>query len=216
MVSASWTLPIELHMYLFLPFLFFFVRSTRKIWPLFVLQCFMMVVAKGVTGVAPLFLLVAPCFFPGVVSYFLSQRWRPSLPGWSFIPAFMALVGAMCWLGTFPGSWILTTVLGLMLPCFYQIPFRWFNRATHLIARYSYGIYLGHAFAIVVAVHLLENHSLPLRIFAFFAVIIVLPVTLYHTIEEPMIRLGSRLARRIETGPEPAVNERTLSLEPAP
>jgi peptidoglycan/LPS O-acetylase OafA/YrhL len=85
-----------------------------------------------------------------------------------------------------------------------------------VIARYSYGIYLSHFFAILVAVHELRNYSMPVRIGGFLAVFLVVPFVEYHLLEEPMIRLGAKLARKIESGPAPRIDERLLSLEPAP
>jgi peptidoglycan/LPS O-acetylase OafA/YrhL len=48
------------------------------------------------------------------------------------------------------------------------------------------------------------------------ATIIALSILLYHMVEEPMIRLGSRLAKRIESVRTPSLTEEALNMEPAP
>jgi peptidoglycan/LPS O-acetylase OafA/YrhL len=113
-------------------------------------------------------------------------------------------------------GWMLCLVLGVSLPWFKQIEWAWLNRLTHVVAKYSYGIYLTHIIAIVTAVHVLAAQAMAVRVAVFFAILVGAPVVLYHAIEEPMIRLGSKLARRIERGPEPPVDELTLSTEVAP
>ena len=90
------------------------------------------------------------------------------------------------------------------------------TRAAHLIARYSYGIYLCHIPAIAVAGYYLRPYPIPVRIAGFVVTVVIGPLILYHLVEKPMIRVGSRLASRIESGKEPPMNEQNLSLEPAP
>jgi peptidoglycan/LPS O-acetylase OafA/YrhL len=62
------------------------------------------------------------------------------------------------------------------------------------IAKYSYGVYLTHPFALVIGWYLLRGFSLPMRVLGEMVPLIVLPVLAYHGLEHPMIRLGSRLA----------------------
>jgi len=61
------------------------------------------------------------------------------------------------------------------------------------IATYSYGIYLSHSFVIWFA--LTRFHSWRL----FGLMIVILPVALYHGIEHPGIKLGTKLAKRLST-----------------
>jgi peptidoglycan/LPS O-acetylase OafA/YrhL len=89
-------------------------------------------------------------------------------------------------------------LLGLGLPLFHQIRAPWLIAATHTIAKYSYGIYLMHPFALVIGLYLLRGHSLGLRLLAEAVPLVVLPVLAYHLIEHPMIRAGTRLAARME------------------
>lgn len=216
-VPAGWTLPIEIQMYLFLPFLFFFVRSTRTLWPLLVIDAFIAFYDfHNFPVVYSALPMCIPYFLPGIMAYVLSRRVRPNLPSWS-LPVLLFAAIAVDWaVGSFRHSWFFCAALGLSLPFFRQIASPLFNRICHLVARYSYGIYLSHSFALLLAIHTLRNHSMLLRVAAFFAVFALVPIAAYHLLEEPMIRLGSRLARRIESGPSPRVDERLLDLEPAP
>jgi peptidoglycan/LPS O-acetylase OafA/YrhL len=86
--------------------------------------------------------------------------------------------------------------LGLLAPRFAQISTRWLVKASQTVAKYSYGIYLTHFFAIWLAMQ--EMSHLP-KIYRFFVLVVLsagLPVVFYNGIEEPMIRLGKRVADR--------------------
>jgi peptidoglycan/LPS O-acetylase OafA/YrhL len=89
-----------------------------------------------------------------------------------------------------------------------------FTRTAHQIAKYSYGIYLSHIPALGVAVVFMRNEILWLRIVTRVVGIVVLPIFLYHVIEEPMIALGTRVATRLS---HPHVRATTLaSTAPVP
>jgi peptidoglycan/LPS O-acetylase OafA/YrhL len=216
-VPAGWTLPLEVQMYIFLPVLFFLVRSRNQLWVLMVIDVFIMAYDRAnlpafYSGLP----MCVPYFLPGVMAFVLWKRAKKMLPGWLLPIALLALVAVDWKFGSFRNSWGFCAILGLSLPFFQEMSFRPFNRACHVIARYSYGIYLSHFFAILVAVHELRNYSMPVRIGGFLAVFLVVPFVEYHLLEEPMIRLGAKLARKIESGPAPRIDERLLSLEPAP
>ena len=217
-VGASWSLPIEVQMYLFLPFLFLFARATRLLWPLVLIDVFIAVhdrqTLSPFTSVLP---MCAPYFIPGVMAYVLLQRSRLRvLPGWSFVVFFAALTWAGSTYGSFRKSWLFCLLLGLGIPFFKDLTWTPVRVAAHTIAKYSYGVYLGHIAAIGVSVYVLRDHSLALRVAAFFGLFCGLPVVFYHAVEEPMIRVGARLAKRMERGEAPRVTERSLELEPAP
>ena len=218
-VGASWSLPIEVQMYLVLPILFAFARtSSARVWPLLVVDAFIMLFDKtqyaALNAQLP---FCIPYFLPGIMAYILYKRPRATrLPGWSF-PVWLALLIAVAHTyGTFRASWLLCLALGLSLPFFHDITSVPVRRVAGTLARYSYGIYLTHFIGIAIAVHLLRGHSVLLRGAVFLLVVGGLSYALYHLVEEPMIRAGARLARRIEPGPSPKINEAALDLEPAP
>ena len=67
-------------------------------------------------------------------------------------------------------------------------------------ARYSYGVYLIHPFAIVIAIYLLRGQSVPVRVLGEVVPLLVLPVVAYHVLEHPMIRLGRGWRRKSRRG----------------
>jgi peptidoglycan/LPS O-acetylase OafA/YrhL len=103
-------------------------------------------------------------------------------------------------------SWFVCLLLGLAVPYFAQISTRWLTESSHLVAKYSYSIYLVHFFCIWVAFDLL-HYVLPraVRLALFATLVIVLPALFYRFLEEPMIRVGKKLADRI---PAFALSER--------
>jgi len=216
-VGASWTLPLEVQMYLLLPYLFFFVRSTRKLWPLFVLVLFVMLwdMAKYPPQSSELPVCI-PYFMGGVIAYQLTKMVRPSVPSWVF-PLFIAVELAITRTSTsFRAPWLTCLALGLTLPFFKQMTWRPLTLASHVIAKYSYGIYLTHFIGIVVGFYLLRGHHVVLQLAAEVGTTAILSVSLFHLVEAPMIRLGAKIAERVERGRHLKVDERALNLEPAP
>jgi peptidoglycan/LPS O-acetylase OafA/YrhL len=197
-VNVLWSLPFELQMYAFLPFLFMWIRGRRMFWQLLGLWA-----ACAIAGAAqphvPLLgrlsiLLFIPNFLPGIIAFS-----RPHVPRISYRlwPVFiLALVTAFT---VYPGTamgWALCLCLGLLMPSFAEIPTPWLRRVSNRIATYSYGIYLSHQFCIWFAFGVLASYSLWFRIPVLIASLIGLPMLLYHTIEKPMIQVGARLATK--------------------
>ncbi len=219
LVGASWTLPIEVQMYLFLPFLFFFARANRRVWPLIVIDLFVMFFDRlSYPAVYSGLPMCVAYFLPGVMAYTLSKKAGIArLPAWSFPVFLLGIVALDCYKGTYRMSWIFCLVLGLAIPTFKDMTAKPIQLASHYIAKYSYGIYLTHISALAIAIHVLRHHSREVRFAVFIGLFCVLPVAFYHAVEEPMIRLGARLASRIKTArPVPRITENELELEMAP
>lgn len=199
LISVLWTLPLEVQMYVFLPFLFFFAQREKVIWPLLLVWALVCAVChllfSDVNSTLP---MVIPLFLPGVMAYVGFSRWRPRLPAWVFP---LLLAGLIALFMVHPNSrraWAFCLALGLALPLFQQFRAPWITRPSHELAKYSYGIYLAHPFAIVLGPYLLARHSLWLQLAVEFTTIVILAVCAYHVIEYPFIRLGSRLAAKAE------------------
>jgi peptidoglycan/LPS O-acetylase OafA/YrhL len=137
-------------------------------------------------------------FLPGIMAYVAYGRWKPQLPGW-MLPVFLLGMWAI-FLPHFGYHiiWLFCLLVGLGLPLFREIKSEAVLAPARQIAKYSYGIYLTHMFAIVIGFYLLGGHSLLVRLLGELISLIALPLLAYHLLEHPMIRLGSRLAARAE------------------
>lgn len=216
MVGAGWTLPIEVDMYLFLPVLFFYVRSVRYLWPVLLLNLFIVAFHRRTFGQVSFLPMCVPCFLPGIPAYIRWNRTKRVLPAWTFALLLAMLIAGNQRFGTWQRNWISCLVLGLCLPYFKDLTFKPVKKAVHVVAKYSYGIYLTHITAWMVFVHTLKTSPMPLRVAALLLLLIVPHVVLYHAVEEPMIRPGARLARHPKDRKVPPITEAALSLEPAP
>lgn len=211
--NVLWSLPFELQMYAFLPFLFLWLhrgtmsgtRGQRIAWPLFALWIASFGMALAQPHIPHLgrlsILLFLPNFLPGVIAYALPHRPRIASTLW---PVFiLVLVAAFAARPVLSNGWFLCLVLGSMIPQFREIQSPWLRWLANRIATYSYGIYLSHQFAIWIALGVLAAQSLAIKIAVLITMLVALPIFLYHAIEKPMIGVGVRLARRF-TAPSTA------------
>jgi peptidoglycan/LPS O-acetylase OafA/YrhL len=200
-VNVLWSLPFEVQMYLFLPFLFTWARRKRILWPLLGLWMVAVLAAWVQPHVHSLdrvsLLRFVPCFLPGVVAFVMPRIPRLSSYLW---PIFiLGLVAVFAINPVLPLGWALCLVLGLMLPFFRQIQSKAIRTVSNRIATYSYGIYVSHQFSIWLALGVLAARPVWLRVGLLSVLLVLLPVVLYHGIEKPMIRVGIRLAARGRT-----------------
>ena len=103
------------------------------------------------------------------MAYLLYKRVTPKLPAWTFVLWIALLVTIGHWHGNYREEWIFCLMLALTLPFFRELSWKPLLRSCHLIARYSYGIYLCHGIAIAVGVYELRGQNFAVRIFAYFA-----------------------------------------------
>ncbi|MGI4827105.1 MAG: acyltransferase family protein [Janthinobacterium lividum] len=198
-VSVLWSLPYEVDMYVCLPLLFFFLQRNLSLPPLLVFWGLEIAVCRPLfPGATHNFLLAVPYFLPGVMAYVLFSRHRARLPAWLFLPGLLLLWAVfMVHPGWREGD-VLCLAAGLGLPLFRQIRTGWLKRVSHEIAKYSYGMYLAHPFAIVLGVYLLPHRSLVLQLLVTLGSVAVLSVSSYYLLERPLMRVGSRVAQRAE------------------
>lgn len=198
-VNVLWSLPFEVQMYLFLPFLFSWVQRKRVFWSLLALWAVSLLAAWAQADVAVLsrasLLRFVPCFLPGVIAFS-----RPRIPRLrSFLwPVFiLGLVGAFALDPVLPMGWVLSLILGLLIPFFHEIQSKTIRFISNRIATYSYGIYISHQFCIWFALGMLAARPLWLRVGVLSTSLVLVPIVLYHGMERPMILLGARLATRL-------------------
>jgi peptidoglycan/LPS O-acetylase OafA/YrhL len=189
-VGPLWSLPIEVQMYLVLPFLFLW--KSRSLWGLLALW-----VLSGLLGHFPLsihalgwfsLLLYIPNFLPGVIAFTLPED--RIVPSYLWPPFILLLAAIFLWMPSRRIGAELCLLLGFAIPRFKEITFRPLKVVGKQIATYSYGIYLGHSFFIWFALTRHSNWTL------FWLMWIVIPAVLYHALEHPAIKLGRKLAMR--------------------
>jgi len=203
-IGPLWTLPIEVQMYLFLPLFWYLARRVGwkwfafGVWPVAV----MIALAAGHSrssawGVVQ----YAPCFIPGVLSYLL---WTGVKRSWAFLTLPITLASLLCGylligqMSQTGGAWIVCLALGLVLPRVREMKAEILRNTVAIIAKYSFGIYLVHEICILLTKEILgaaAHRSLIALVSvlstAFFSFVA------YHSIEAPLIRLGSQVSTRL-------------------
>jgi peptidoglycan/LPS O-acetylase OafA/YrhL len=198
LVGVMWTLPYEVEMYLLLPVIFFFVRKNFSLWPLLVLWGLVLLNMRNVPSDMHNFGVAIGYFLPGVMAYVAYGRWKPKLPAY-LLPVFLLAAWAIfLYHCDFHKAWWFCLLIALGLPLFRQIKSELVLAPSRVLARYSYSVYLTHPFALMVGLHLLQGHSLALRLTVSGLCLVVFPVAAYHLLEHPLNRIGSRFAARAE------------------
>lgn len=209
-IVPFWSLPIEVQMYVLLPLVFTIIEHKR--WK--VMVALSLTAAAG--AAAAVYLLAhhlnlfafIPCFFSGSLAYKLTKIYKPNWPpfGW------FALILAVILLGTLftmniPVEWGLCFALTAMFPHFKDLRPGWISSFCREIAKYSYGIYLTHLFALWISFILLGRQlSSPiLETLVTVGITGIASFTLFQSVENPLIQLGKRLAARIDDRRKDAV-----------
>jgi peptidoglycan/LPS O-acetylase OafA/YrhL len=205
-INVLWSLPYEVQMYIFLPFLFMWIRGRRSA-PLYlcVLWVLSVLLAVGRTQLAahgaPVGLVARlsllefiPNFLPGIVAFALIQA--PRIKSYLWPPFVLLLIGAYALSPHAATGWALCLLLGIAIPFFGEIRTAWLRAISNRIATYSYGIYLSHQFCIWFVDDPLSGFPLWSRIMILAAMLIGIPILLYHGIEKPMIKVGASLAEK--------------------
>lgn len=196
MWGGHWTLPLEVQMYVVLPALFLGLR--HRSWRV-VAAAWVAAVVLGVLqpSVRLNLLEYAPCFMAGVLAWRLARSTTPQWSGVWWPLVFFATW--WIWLGMADRTdarvwyrWAFCLSLGLAIPCFRDLTYTPLTRAAAWIAKYSYGIYLSHLSVFWFAFTFDSWMRWPILI----ALSVLVPVAVFHLIEDPMIRVGQGIARR--------------------
>jgi peptidoglycan/LPS O-acetylase OafA/YrhL len=202
-LGVLWTLPIEMQMYLALPLCFIVAR--RSVYGVLLLILAGMAGALAwraqipVPGLWRLTVLVfVPCFMGGVLAYALIRR-RPAprlsakltLLAVGLLMAAFFLVRARY--ESFAPQWAFCLALGVIIASSREMASSVLARAGHVIAKYSYGIYLLHLPALWIALVACAGAPHLLQWLIFAVVLVALPWTAFHLIERPGIALARLL-----------------------
>lgn len=206
-ISVLWSLPVEVEMYVVLPLVFLVIRSKTWGWKMAVLWAGSAALIVAVQAEASILfphhkvesLEFIPCFLSGAIAYRMARPAR-CWPSFLWVPLLLAIIAVGGYYAFFaPVFWASCLVLALAFSRIGEMMRSPFTIACHFIAKYSYGIYLTHSFALWVCFQLLGTvlKSSPLRIAGTTVITALASVGLFHLLEDPMIRLGKRLADRI-------------------
>lgn len=209
LLAPLWSLPVEVQMYAVLPALFLAARRVDRLLVLCLVAAILVAWLTWSATVADAFqvpglwrlrfLTYAPCFVSGVVAYRLLWQRHPDASRHGVLPAralgpVLALAALFFLVTPRPwNGWGMCLGLGVALPAFRDHANERLATLAKLVARYSYGIYLGHSFAIWIAFVTLRAQGLAAGWLAFATLVMLIPVAGYHLIEAPCIRLGQRL-----------------------
>jgi len=209
-MGPLWSLPLEIEMYVVLPILFVLVRRAggRRLIAFTVAAVVLAGLYLVVSDLLPGLWRVSvfrylPCFVAGVVAFRACQLLRPRLPAWVWpvivllIVIGNALIPLHVESAVYPRKWLLALIVAGFIPLVTELGPSLFTRTAHQVAKYSYGIYLSHIPALGLAVVFMRDELLWLRVVTGVVGLVVVPVFLYHVIEEPMIALGTRVAARL-------------------
>jgi peptidoglycan/LPS O-acetylase OafA/YrhL len=216
-VTPLWTLPLEIEMYIALPVLFLLLRNRpvkllAAIWWASIPAAYILSPSGDVTGAFTIFKYV-PCFLGGVMAWrLIRERYYRPFPGWLWPVAIAAL--SCVWMRSNERYLLLFIAglgmsLGLAIPLFREIQSKAIRRASQLVARYSYGIYLSHFpvmlyvmnsdkyhwFKVIPPMPTIRHYGGPIQALLVVIFTCAVSLVLYHGIEEPGIRLGRRVAR---------------------
>lgn len=212
--TPLWSLPLEVEMYIVLPALFLIFRDRPvKFLAGFWIASAVVAFIQPEMGDRFLIFRYLPCFVGGVIAWrLIREPDRVRFPAWLWPPAIAA--SSVAWMianGKFLplGIAAFGLCLGLAIPFFREIRWGALTKASKIVARYSYGIYLTHfpimvyvlsspqypRFKVIPAFHQLKHYARPVD----FTLVLVLTAAasfaLYHLVEHPGIRLGQKLAR---------------------
>jgi peptidoglycan/LPS O-acetylase OafA/YrhL len=195
-----WTLPLEVQMYIGLPALFAFARKEQKLWPLVTLWGAAAVCAYCLLPRAfdiQQFFAFIPNFIPGAVAFVSFMSAKRRWPAWAFGLLLGALTIAYVLRPSRPMGWICCLVLGLLIPHFRPTRNLLLCTIGHAVAKYSYGIYLLHLWAIAIGFYYLPLHHLWAKVTIELLCVAVLAPLAYRLIEKPAMDFGARIARRV-------------------
>jgi len=212
--SVMWSLPLEVQMYLVLPMIFVFARKERTLWTMLVLWA---VSALSIQAVMPnttecTIIAAVPFFLCGVIAYVGFMHRVPRLPSWLLLPLIFALALVCCRHPALRNAWVACLLIALLLPSLREAEHNLWVRAGHIIAKYSFGIYLLHQWSLALAFYYLPIRSLMLKLAIEFGSLAILAPLAYHFIEDPLVRMGKRVARRVQRDYSHEDAERGLAL----
>ena len=202
-LEVLWSLPLEVQMYCLLPFMYLGIKSRQ--FASFFFLCISVIAALTVPTITGRLVVFsyAPCFSAGVCGFDLARTLKPRFPAWIWPFVLLAALAAFRPLDNIslpeklPRAWLISLAVGIAVPCFYEITFKPLSTLAHLVAKYSYGIYLIHTVVFWLAFKQMASFPTGVRIVALVLGSVAGPVAMYHLIEKPAISFGKKLVANV-------------------
>jgi peptidoglycan/LPS O-acetylase OafA/YrhL len=205
-MGVLWTLPIEVQMYFTLPFCFVVARRSVSgvAWMLATaaFAAIAWVAQVNVPGLWRLTMLMfVPCFLSGVLAYaLLRHAIVPQVSGRVWLLAVAVLIGGFFAARSYyelpMPQWAFCLALGLIIPFGREIAVSPLSRAAHVIAKYSYGIYLLHIPLLWIALVPFRSAPVVVQWLVFAGLMVTVPWFAFQFVERPGIWLGQRLVQQ--------------------
>lgn len=202
-IVPLWSLPWEVQMYLALPFVYWLVSHRRGglIWGM-LLCCAAATALSFSLDFTPLRILqYAPCFLSGVMAYAISKHRKHAWPAYLWPVALLAAISGhrLLWvwqtnLKNLYAGYLLCITVAILLPGFREINNRYVAIVSHMIARYSFGVYLFQVPVIWLCFFKLAHWHRAAQWTAFAIGMVAVPWCAYHGLEKPMMRAGGLVA----------------------
>jgi peptidoglycan/LPS O-acetylase OafA/YrhL len=210
-LAVLWTLPLELQMYAALPFCYLVARRNSREWLLALVALSIAVAAVYAWGIEPAHrvpgmnrlnvLRYVPSFLMGVFAYSTLRRRSGSswaLPAWTWLPIILITLAVYLLTRTVSDGWwpvqvAFCAVLAFAIPKVRDAGNSAFARGAHVLATYSYGVYLFHLPALHVGFTMLPGKPMALQVTVATAVLAACCFVGHHAIEKPGIALGQRI-----------------------
>lgn len=210
LLGPLWSLPLEVQMYVLLPFAFMAIRGTRRANSilLWILALVLALVTPHVWAINRCTtFLFAPCFMAGVLAYDVLRHRHSTFK----LPAWLWPLGIFVAIAIFKPhdnvslpdkiwkAWFLSLALGLLYVFVKETSVRPLNWLSHWIAEHSYGIYLSHSVILWLCFDQMVAFPVWAKAATLIALWVAIPIILYRFIEKPLMKQGGIIAKRLLT-----------------
>ena len=209
-LAPLWTLPVEVQIYAMLPAAFWFIggAAATPVRAMLLLACTLPpALLQAMLDTRYQTIGFLPCFAAGVLGFTLRDAAQSKRSGVLWPIAILIAVATylacsnllLSSVHSYPLQWAFCLAIGLLIPRFEEINAGWWVHAWHIIAKYSYGIYLFHCIVLYVLVRASSIQNIWIFAALTAAGTAAMSLIAYHLIEGPMIRAGARLAKGVRT-----------------
>jgi peptidoglycan/LPS O-acetylase OafA/YrhL len=221
-LAPLWTLPLEVQMYLILPFAYLFLRGDSRyrsfvLWFASICLAIFLPLLNWRLNIAS----YAPCFVAGVVAFDLLRQRKAGakkIPAWLWPTGILFAILLFNPFASFGHhhhrSWAMSLGIALLYVNVEEATCGSFQKIFHWIAEHSYGIYLSHTVVIWFVFYPMERCALWARISVFVIGCVTIPALLYRYVEMPLILVGRDISWRF-LYPQSPHEGRTMLVESA-